>query len=154
MGDLLGYILLTSRTSVLEGGISTEPRRDYLDAVRSLIQSEHGLPTSSRAAVSITRTLPFSCKEPGWGNWRSDTQWNWAYKIFFVLTFQQRPSYRWNVYVPPKFICSMHLQCDDIWRWGLWEVISPWKQNPHELEKWPYKRDSRKLPSHFYYVRS
>ena len=39
----------------------------------------------------------------------------------------------WTECVPLKFICwSPKSQCDDIWRWGLWEVIRSWGWSPHE----------------------
>lgn len=34
---------------------------------------------------------------------------------------------RLNVCVPLKFMLKCNLQCDVIWRWGLWGVVRPWR---------------------------
>ena len=40
----------------------------------------------------------------------------------------------------PMWILKPNPHCDDIWRWGLWDVIRSWRQN---LRKWcPYKKRS------------
>lgn len=42
---------------------------------------------------------------------------------------------------PPKIQLSPDIQCDDTWRWGLWEVMRSCSYSPQEWDQCPYKRD-------------
>lgn len=62
----------------------------------------------------------------------------------FDLVLCLKACYGLRVGVTSKFICwSPSTQCDGIWRWSLWEVISLWEWSPHEWDQCLYKRDTR-----------
>ena len=53
----------------------------------------------------------------------------------------------------PKFICWNNLQCDGIWRWGLWLVIRSCRWSLYERDSFSYKRGTREIPAPFHHVR-
>jgi len=44
-------------------------------------------------------------------------------KYSLCLLFNRVPVIDGMFVFPPKFVCSIYLQCNGICRWGLWEVI-------------------------------
>ena len=54
------------------------------------------------------------------------------------------PSIRGMIVSPTKIrMLKPNPQCDGIWRWGLWELTSSWREMPHKWDQWLYKRDTR-----------
>ena len=52
--------------------------------------------------------------------------------------------YRLKACVPPEFKC-WNLECDDIRRWGIWEVIRSWGWSPQKWTGALIRRDTRAL---------
>lgn len=73
MGDLVGYILLVSKTSGRnetkgapeQGSLKHRTQESYLDIVMPWMLNKDGVPVSHSAATGIMRTLPWRGEEPG-----------------------------------------------------------------------------------------
>lgn len=75
-----------------------------------------------------------------------------VFKIFLKLQEYKQHQLQSNglkVCSPQVFVQQMlkpNPQCDDVGRWGLWEVVMTWGWSPREQDQCPCKRDSREFP--------
>ena len=58
--------------------------------------------------------------------------------------------WRWH---PQNSCCKPNVQCDDIRRWGLWEIFRSWGWSPQEWRLLLLQRELTEVPSSFHHVR-